>query len=86
MSTTQRNGVPKIKKEINPKGRLQRYDNKVPGPGSCTYVLIADAKKSFVDANVGSYRDNHNKKKTYSSFGIGVRMKSERPNYLGPGS
>jgi hypothetical protein len=25
---------------MNQKGRLQKYDNRVPGPGSCTYFEI----------------------------------------------
>jgi len=49
-------------------------------------MFYLDAKKGFVEANTSSYRDNHYKKKHYTSFGIGDRTKSERSSFLGPGS
>ena len=40
LSTTPRKGVPKIKKEIYPKHPFKKYDNRVPGPGSCNYLFM----------------------------------------------
>ena len=35
------------------------------------YNVDIDAKRGFAEINSNSYRDNHNRKKNYSSFGIG---------------
>lgn len=45
-----------------------------------------DSKKGFADKGANSYRDSFRRKKANSTFGVGERMKTDRPTYLGPGS
>ena len=57
----------------------------MPGPGSCMNISNADSKKGFAEKTT-CYRDSFRRKKATSTFGVGERMKSDRPTYLGPGS
>jgi hypothetical protein len=40
LSTSKNSGVIKMRGEYYPKDLLKPYDNKIPGPGSCTIYII----------------------------------------------